>query len=923
MKKFWMLLWTATFCGVLVHAQLAPTPAPGGAALTVMAASAATGGVTTVIMMSNTGGAPVVVSGPLPALHAAAVPPVVASPNVVQPPAPPPAVATAAPAAPTPLTAPAPAVGAPSAIPAVAMPPVVVPRTIAGLPAAVSNALASNLAALAGLGTPAPTNADNTVQLNFRDAPLDQLLNMYGDLTGRTVIKGPQLNAIITVRSQNPLTVAEAIQALESVLALNGVAVVPVGAKFAKVTKVELGRMESLALKRGDRDKPPAESDQLVSYIFTLKYLELDETLAALQNMLHLYGKIQPLERANSVMISDTAANIQRVQELLEFMDVPPEARLETRVYELENGDALALAAQLQSIVDEAQGRTTRPRTATATPMPIPVVTPQTAAAVRPPTVNADATEDGLIQGKVKILADERTNMLIIIARPTNYPFFERIIKELDRKVEPEVIVRVIQLHWAEADQISALLNDMLGSSGGAYGSRGTTGGTTGSSFGATPTAGTGTRTTGTSSSRRTSSLRSASTSRGRTTTPATTARPATGATGAVPFNPFGNNAPNVTITTRVLADLRSNAILIMGTKEDIADLEKVIEKLDVMLSQVLIEAVILEVDLNKTTEAGITWLQRSLQAYSKKTAGPGGGAVVKDPIMAFGGGFNPNNAATTVPNAAGIVSGFALPGGASGLPGGLSYYTTISGLNLDTIIHLVNSTSDARILSTPVIMCTDNEVAEIKNTKQKPVITSTTIYASTSGGTSSSYEYKDIGIDLIVRPHINPNRMVVMDITQTADSEAGSVMIDNNEVPIINKREIQGLITVEDRTTIVLGGLVETTSLKGRDSIPLLGRIPLIGWLFRSDSDRSVRTELLVLITPYVLKTPEEARAETKRLHANSEMKNVHMRGWSDSPLAKPDPEIERALRKRTLFGPSLKAETNAVPPGAAAATK
>lgn len=938
MKKLWILLLTATFCGMILHAQNAPAPVPaqGVATFAVMSSAATTGGTTTVIMVGSNGAAPVVVAGPRPGPM-----PVITAPAAALPAAPgaapvagpsgsliPVATAVAAPAAapgvPKPVTMPAPAIPAMGTSPAAGLPVAVVPRVSTGLPTAVSNALASNLAALAGLGSPAPTNADNTVQLNFRDAPLDQLLNMYGDLTGRTVIKGPLLNAIITVRSQNPLTVSEAIQALESVLTLNGIAVVPMGTKFAKVTKVELGRMESLALKRGDKDKPPAESDQLVSYIFTLKYLELDETLAALQNMLHLYGKIQPLERANSVMISDTAANIQRVQELLEFMDVPPEARLETRVYELENGDALAVAAQLQSIVDEAQGKTTRPRTAT-TPTPVPVVIPQTAAGVRPPSVNADAMEDGLIQGKVKILADERTNMLIIIARPTNYPFFERIIKELDRKVEPEVIVRVLQLHWAEADQISALLNDMLGSSGGAYGSRGTTtGGTTGSAFGTTPTAGTGSRTTSTSSSRRTSSLRSSSTTRGRTTTPTTVARPATGGlTGGVGINPFGNNAPNVTINTRVLADLRSNSILIMGTKEDIADLEKVIEKLDVMLSQVLIEVVILEVDLSKTTEAGITWLQRSLQAYNKKTAGPGGGAVIKDPIMAFGGGFNPNAAATTIPNAASIANNFVLPGGSSGKAGGLSYYTTISGLNLDTILHLVNSTSDARILSTPVIMATDNEVAEIKNTKQKPVITSTTIYASTSGGTSSSYEYKDIGIDLIVKPHINPNRMVVMDITQTADSEAGSVVIDGNEVPIINKREIQGLITVEDRTTIALGGLVETSSIKGRDSIPLLGRIPLIGWLFRSDSDQSVRTELLVLITPYVLKTPEEARAETKRLHDNSDMKTVFTRGWSDSPLAKPDPEIERALRKRTLFGPSLKAPTNAVPNNAAPAAK
>lgn len=915
MKKFWIISFTLAFIGATLHAQNAPVPAgaaQGVAKFTVLG-TGATGTTTTVIMPA----APVALApaAKTPAVPMATVVPALAA-GTTLPVAP---VATA-PRAPVPVTQAAPAAVAAPAVPVTGSPFPVVPRLPVALPGAVSNALASNLAALAGV---APTNADSGVQLNFRDAPLDQLLNMYGDLTGRTVIKGPQLNAIITVRSQNPLTVPEAIQALESVLALNGIALVPMGTKFAKVTKIELGRMESLTLRRGDKDKLPQESDQLVSYIFTLKYIEMEDVLAALQNVLHLYGKIQPLERANSVMVTDTSANVQRAQELLTFMDVPPEARVETKVYELENGDAYTIAAQLQSIVDEAQGKSTRPRTATTTPMPIPVVTAATAG--RPPSVNSDALEDGLIQGKVKIIADDRTNMLIIIARPTNFPFFERLIKELDRKVEPEVIVRVIQLHWAEADQIAGLLNDMLGSSGGSYGSRG------GTSTGATGALGTtvgaaGTRTTGSSAtSRRTgTSSRTSSTSRNRTaTSTAPRTSTAAGATGGV--NPFGNNAPNVTITTRVLADLRSNALLMMGTKEDIADLEKVIEKLDVMLSQVLIEAVILEVDLNKTTEAGITWLQRSLQAYNQTSGGPGGGASIKQPVLAFGGGFNPSSAGATLANGASIANGFTLPGGTSGMPGGLNYYTTISGLNLDTIIHLVNSTSDARILSTPVIMATDNETAEIKNTKQKPVITSTTIYSTGSGATSSSYEYKDIGIDLIVKPHINPNRMVVMDITQTADSEAGSVTIDGNEVPIINKREIQGLITVEDRTTIVLGGLVETTTLKSRASVPILGNIPLIGWLFRDDKNASVRTELLVLITPYVLKTPEEARAETKRLHQNSEMKEVFTRGWSDSPLAKPDVAIEQASRKRTIFGKEVAAPTptNAVPTIAAPAAK
>ena len=768
-----------------------------------------------------------------------------------------------------------------------------------------TNALSTN-----GMIASVITNADGGIQLNFRDAPLDQVLNMYGELTGRTIIRAPQITAVITLRSQSSLTTSEAIQSLESSLALNNITLVPMGSKFSKVTKSEVGRQEGLVLQRGGADgKPAAETDQMVSYIVTLKYMEIEEAAPVLQNIIHAYGRIQPMERANSFMITDTSANIQRIQEILEFMDQPPATRVETKVFKLEHGNATDIASQLNALVEDTQAKTTRATTAIpGMPFPMPTPTPTS----RPPSVSTTAsetmlTEGGIIQGRVKILADDRTNILIIIARPSNFPFFERIIKELDNKVDPETIVRVVQLQWAIADDMAGLLNDVLGSgSGSSYGgsgSRSTRTGTTGSTLGGATTPGSSSLCSSGTRSSRTSSRSSLSRSR----SSSSQTRPVTsGASGATSgSNPFGNNAPNTTVQTRVLADLRTNSILLMGSKEDIADLEKVIEKLDVMLSQVLIEAVILEVDLSKIHETGINWLQRSMQAYNQTAAGPGGGLQINQPVAAFGGGWNSGTASATIPNGANIVNGFAMPPG-------LNYYTTISGLNIDAVIHMVNRSSDARVLSTPVIMATDNEPAEIKNTTERPVITSTTIYAASSGGTSSSYEYKDIGIDLLVTPHINPDRMVVMDITQTADTIAGEVTIDNNQVPIINKREIQGLITVEDRKTIVLGGLVESNVTKNRDTIPILGNIPLIGWLFRNDSDTSVRTELLVLITPYVLKTPAEARAETARLHNNSTMKEVLIRGWSDSDLAQPDPEKEPAKGKRTLFG---KPPTNAVP--------
>ena len=157
---------------------------------------------------------------------------------------------------------------------------------------------------------------------------------------------------------------------------------------------------------------------------------------------------------------------------------------------------------------------------------------------------------------------------------------------------------------------------------------------------------------------------------------------------------------------------------------------------------------------------------------------------------------------------------------------------------------------------------------------------------STTDGGSiRSSYEYRDIGINLTVTPRINPQRMVVMEVTQTADDVAGEILIDGNLVPEITKRELNATIAVNDRSTIVLGGLILSRNAKSDTKIPLLGDIPVIGNLFKFKSTTKQRAELVVLLTPYVLMTPAEARAESTRLYsANSSRQREWHTGWSDS---------------------------------------
>ena len=746
------------------------------------------------------------------------------------------------------------------------------------------------------LAIPGPAPVEKTVLLSFKDAPLDQVLDQIAEWTKRTIIKQPGLNVQITIKSEERLKVSEAMQALETVLAMNKVGLVKMGDRFLKVVTIDAARGESLGLGLNMPDKPFAEADQLVSQVIGLKFMETTEVTPVIQGLLHGYGKIQPLERTNALLITDTAANINRVLEMLAYLDQPIESKVDTKWYQINYAKASELASRLNELIAESQSKEEKPRIQGGVTAPAPVVPspPGVIRAVRPETAQvldtgesaAEAAERGIIRGKVKIISDDRRNILFIISRLENFKFFENVIKLLDQPVEPDTTVDVVSLEFAKADEMASVLNEFIGAA-----SSDKSGQTTSPSV--TPARGTTTDTRG-------QALRDFA-ARATTTTPAA---PAAERTRLPPVtdadkNAIGRLSPN----TRILADKRTNKLLMMGRPSDLDSLKKIVSSLDVMLAQVLIEAVIIEVNLGKDLNYGVDWLQRSMTAYNETRSGAAGGLSVRQPIFSFGGNTGNGNSGLLGSASSGFVD--SANGIDSKLPisgSGLSYYLTMYDLNLDTVIRMASSSSDARILSTPVILTTDNTEAMINIGEDRPIVTGSTRYNTTDVASSSTYEYKTIGIKLTVTPRINPNRVVMMEVKQTADNVGGFETIDNNRVPVITKREMQAQVAIGNRQTVVLGGLVSTDKTKTRTGVPLLKDIPLLGWFFRSDALTDKRTELIVLLTPYVLTTPQEAMEETVRLHRYSGASRTQWHeGWSDSPLPRmSQKELDALLLKR-----------------------
>jgi general secretion pathway protein D len=303
---------------------------------------------------------------------------------------------------------------------------------------------------------------------------------------------------------------------------------------------------------------------------------------------------------------------------------------------------------------------------------------------------------------------------------------------------------------------------------------------------------------------------------------------------------------------TKMIADERTNSLLIYASREDMKTIKEIIAKLDVVLAQVLIEAVIIEVTLNNNRDIGFSYIQGQPQGsgYFK-----GIGAINNGNALSQGA-FGTIGAATT---------------NALSLPGGFSYLVNLGNNDLDITVTAVQNDSRAKILQRPRIQTSHNEPAQLFVGESRPY-PSGSYYGGGSFGGYSSIQAVNIGVTLEVTPLINPDGLVVMDIHQTIESANGSVVIANvGEVPITSRKEAAAKVSVRDHDTIILGGLIETSKTKGGSGVPFLMNVPLLGYLFRSNSDKETRNELIVLIRPTVLPTPEvaalTARAEKDKM--------------------------------------------------------
>jgi general secretion pathway protein D len=465
------------------------------------------------------------------------------------------------------------------------------------------------------------------------------------------------------------------------------------------------------------------------------------------------------------------------------------------------------------------------------------------------------------------ILPIEANGILVIRDYAENVKRMLEMIAQVDVSVPAEFISEVIPIKYALASDIASALNSLSGGGGG--------GATTG---GAGATGARGTQ-RGFGAGRSTMGVSGVGTPGGTTTTPqgalGTPAAP--GAAGGSSFTDrlrsiiskasqtTGTGDFQIIGTNKIIADERTNSLLVYASRQDMATIKDVISKLDVVLAQVLIESIILGVTGNTDLELGVSAAQKPKQ-ISQNVQGAGVMNNDKD-FLGTGQSFLQN---IIVSNATSAVPAI----------GGLNYFGQI---NQDWLVAIkaLSSSAKTEVLQRPVIMTTHATPGSFFVGNTVPYVTSSYYGGGIGGyGPSSSYQQLRVGIQLTVTPFINPDGIVVMKIDQAIDQISGSTFIQGvGDVPNTASRTLSADITVRDRDTIVLGGFISTDATKTKSGVPVLKDIPLLGALFSSTSDTKDRQELLVLMRPSVLKTPELAavgsRIEKSRMSGIRKFEN------------------------------------------------
>jgi len=621
------------------------------------------------------------------------------------------------------------------------------------------------------------------VRIDFDDVSITVVIDAISKLSGKNFIYDDRVRGKVTIISPSPVTVSEAWAVFESVLKIKGFTAIPGPAGVLKVVPLRDAKESNIETVHDGRES--ANRDQYVTRMIPLYYIDATAISNTLKPLISKDAALVLYAPTNTIILTDTKANIRRLLGILNALDVETHKE-ELAVIKILYADADTLGSQITSIYGGKSGG----GTATASSARRDRSSRRSSTSSGAGSKGFEATQ----RGAVRIITESRTNSLLVLASRAQIADIRELVHKLDVPVVGGGKIHVYYLKHADAQEIAKTLNDLVSGGRGA----GRAGGRTGAA-GAQPQA-----------------LRSVVT-------------------------PLSEGEINLS------ADPATNSLVIQASKEAYETLTQVIEMLDVPRPQVLVEALIMEVDITDNQELGFNLGYRSLNS---------------DIDLQLDG--------------QGLISTLASPLG-------LLTKSTItsddddSGSTFTVAMQAAAQAGLINIVSSPHILTSDNEEAEIRIGDNIPLITSRVEAAagSNDNGLSSAVniERRDIGVTLRVTPQISDGDTLRLKIFQeiTEVNEALSAVVAGGDAEgttdigvALSNRRVENTVVVADGDTVVIGGLIGEVATETESKVPFLGDIPVLGWLFKSTSEKVRRINLIILLTPHIIRSPADLEFES-----------------------------------------------------------
>ncbi len=670
---------------------------------------------------------------------------------------------------------------------------------------------------IAGLMTAQAANAE--VTLNFVNADIDQVAKAIGAATNKTIIVDPRVKGQLNLVSENPVPEQQALKTLEAALRMQGFAIVQDNGVLKVVPEAD-AKLQGAPTYLGN--VPKAHGDQIITQVFELHNESANNLLPVLRPLISPNNTIAAYPANNTLVVTDYADNVRRIAAIIAGVDNA--AGQQIVVVPLKNANALDIEPQLTKLLD-------------------------------PGTIGStDATL------KVSVQADPRTNSLMLRAsNKARLVSAKKLIEQLDAPSSQPGNMHVVHVRNASAVVLAKTLRGMLGKAGGS-GSSAESSNASSFSQGAS---GGGLGSTGTSgvpplpSSYSGSSLGGGSSMSGSS---GSSGMSGSGGSG----NDFstdkqGQSSDENQPGGMIQADAATNSLIITAADPVYRNLRAVIDQLDQRRAQVYIEALIVELNSTRAGNLGIQWQVASGNLLAGSNLSSSAGSTGSSNILNV---------------AAGLAAGGAA--GVGTLPSTLTQGLNVGWLHnmfgvqgLGGLLQYFAGSSDANVLSTPNLITLDNEEAKIVVGQNVPIATGS--YSNLTSGTTANafntYDRRDVGLTLHVKPQITAGGILKLQLyTEDSSVVSGTTNTATNPAgPTFNLRSIHSTVLADNGEIIVLGGLMQDNYQVSNSKVPLLGDIPWIGQLFRSETKQRQKTNLMVFLRPVIINDSDTAQQITQ----------------------------------------------------------